>query len=71
MKIIKNASVPPAAKPKQYTAMVRRMEMDDCIEVNSVGDAQGIAVAMRQLGYNPVRRKVYRIWLTEGVDTTE
>ena len=63
MELIKNASAPSVAKPKLYTAMVRRMELGDCVEVDNVVDAQGIAVAIRQLGHRPVRRKVYRIWL--------
>jgi|TARA_R100001530_G_scaffold133468_2_gene106878 hypothetical protein len=65
MKIIKNTEAPPASAKKGYTDVVKRMELGDCVEVDNVVDAQGIAVAMRQLGHNPVRRKVYRVWMTE------
>lgn len=63
MEIIKNAKVPPV---KGYTDMAKRMELGDCIEVACTVEAQGLQVALRRLGYTPVRRKIYRIWKTEG-----
>ena len=62
-KIIKGKDVP--SKPS-YTKMVRTMAIGDCVECDTPAEVQGFCVAMRTLGYKPIRRKIYRIWLEEG-----
>ena len=64
MKIIKGSACPP--KRDNLRAEIARLELGDCVEVDSTEKAQAVCVAMRGLGYSPVRRveKTFKIWLT-------
>ena len=63
MNIIKGSAPP---KRDNLRAEIARLELGDCVEVDSAEKAQAVSVAMRSLGYSPVRRvkKTYKIWLT-------
>mgnify|MGYP003138444297 FL=1 len=68
MKILKDQPIPEKRTTSHIVAMVKQMQVGDCIECNNERDAQAVCITIRQLGLKPVRRKVadkmFRVWMT-------